>query len=298
MKTNVADCVEHTHGILGGWFGPCCQTITFQTESDLPTLIKDLQERLSKAQNDLLEKFKDTQNALAESKRKNERLVTSFHKYIIYSSELFIGLLKADEKCKEISSQGYVKERQDELIKQVENIERELNSLRLKSEDIKRESVSDEYFKDSDEPLLMMFEDFIRFKESDKPSLMLESVIAKCLESISRLEKSLDDFKTNTPLGDAIKAKEQREKEQKALEAKKAQETKDKIQAIMSKAGNKFTQQKLGAMILRACQGKLGDKDEAIAYIAKECGISVDEVGVLYENKKQAMQEQRGHSYI
>ncbi|TQR56598.1 hypothetical protein [Campylobacter troglodytis] len=65
----------------------------------------------------------------------------------------------------------------------------------------------------------------------------------------------------------------------------------EKAKARTARASRKdYSKAKLNAMLLEARKGKLGDKDEAAAYIAKECGISIEKAKELYEAKMKETQ--------
>ena len=65
----------------------------------------------------------------------------------------------------------------------------------------------------------------------------------------------------------------------------------EKAKARTTRASRKdYSKAKLNAMLLEACKGKLGDINEATAYLAKECGISIEKAKELYEAKMKEIQ--------
>ena len=65
----------------------------------------------------------------------------------------------------------------------------------------------------------------------------------------------------------------------------------EKAKARTARASRKdYSKAKLNAMLLEASKGRLGDKDEVTAYLAKECGISIEKAKELYEAKMKETQ--------
>ncbi len=236
---------------------------------------------------DLQKKLIDLQNALHESGQKNERLIVAIKlmcQCIEQHEEQVVDIFRLYRDFLELTLQARPE------YEQIDKIEMKLSAWQQRYEkDLKcfekwfkgiRNGVwiSDSLF---DKLCDGVFEYDISADDEGLRDLLekAETALARTqqekLDAVLVLCKAFDDFKTRFSQSEWGKS----ELEKKATK----HEQKQRKKAIQHK------EQKLGAMILRACQGELGDKDEAIAYIAKECGISVDEVSVLYENKKQTM---------
>lgn len=57
-----------------------------------------------------------------------------------------------------------------------------------------------------------------------------------------------------------------------------------------------YSKEKLNAMLLNACKGRLGKKKTALDFIAKECGISIEKAKELYEAKMKEIQDSNADS--